>query len=877
MKHRAGISAVLGLGILLLCGSAFGQAYEPATDCLNYTDYMHVTSSVPTEAKFLDRVGDLVYVSSHQVVDVSLPGDSQVVGSFTGQDGDVRGMTATATHLYMIYSAADGTGFNGLAVYDLADPLAPILKSKVAMPHFMTQLRVIGDRAYMRNDQGLLLIVDISDPNAALPAGSIGMGWLDSFDLDGNYLYAVDRLRNDVAVIDVTDMSSLQVDYRLPLNDVISITFDGGYGYFLDANNGTSVLEFTGPDMYTVTSDLPLLTRSLVARDGLAYSYGNPLEIYSLANPANPGLMVTVPFVVHSGLLEGDRALLGISNAFAEMDLSNPAELPGVVATQDVESTLTAMMRSGNDLVTLSRMGIETFDATNCLDPIAMGSLMWQDRVQGHALAGDYLYVLSAGSSFGQVTLKVFDLSDMSAPTEVAAKNMTGIFNGLTAVGDFLYTAEFNSLVLINVADPLNPAMHSRFDGVGFSPINAVDGPDMVVADGMMLRHFDVSMADNPVVTTSVDMGKEAAQIALGGGAAYVAHPGGVMIYATSNLGSKNLLGDLTVPGVVDGLLLDGNTLYVEGSGIYMFDVTDPGLTAFAGNLGYVADRVSHLTVMGQCLYFDQYTSGDRGRINIAHRHCTDDGGGETGVVIDIKPGSDENPINCRSDHGVIPVAILTTPDFDALSVDHNTVRFGPGEAMEAHSRGGRGNGRGHGHDDDEGELKRHESDVDGDGDIDLVFHFAREYANIGCDDTEAWLSGETFDGVAFTASDVVNAHRDCDDDDDDGDDGDDDGDDDDADKGLNGRPTLALSPNPFNPMTTIAFNLPASQRVRVEVYDLTGRRIAVVADDVFGAGENRLTWRGTDNSGRSMASGVYFVRVTGPGVELKQRAMLLK
>jgi flagellar hook assembly protein FlgD len=87
----------------------------------------------------------------------------------------------------------------------------------------------------------------------------------------------------------------------------------------------------------------------------------------------------------------------------------------------------------------------------------------------------------------------------------------------------------------------------------------------------------------------------------------------------------------------------------------------------------------------------------------------------------------------------------------------------------------------------------------------------------------------------------------------------------------------LALSPNPFNPMTTIAFNLPESQRVRVEVYDLTGRRIAVVADGMFNAGENRLTWRGTDNGGRSMASGVYFVRVTGPGVELKQRAMLLK
>jgi hypothetical protein len=55
-------------------------------------------------------------------------------------------------------------------------------------------------------------------------------------------------------------------------------------------------------------------------------------------------------------------------------------------------------------------------------------------------------------------------------------------------------------------------------------------------------------------------------------------------------------------------------------------------------------------------------------------------------VVIDIKPGSVTNPINVRSS-GVIPVAVLTTPSFDATSIDVSTVRFGPGNALEAHRR----------------------------------------------------------------------------------------------------------------------------------------------------------------------------------------------
>jgi uncharacterized membrane protein len=45
-------------------------------------------------------------------------------------------------------------------------------------------------------------------------------------------------------------------------------------------------------------------------------------------------------------------------------------------------------------------------------------------------------------------------------------------------------------------------------------------------------------------------------------------------------------------------------------------------------------------------------------------------------VTIDIKPGSDPNSVNCNNDKGVISVAILTTDDFDAATVDHSTVTF---------------------------------------------------------------------------------------------------------------------------------------------------------------------------------------------------------
>jgi hypothetical protein len=80
--------------------------------------------------------------------------------------------------------------------------------------------------------------------------------------------------------------------------------------------------------------------------------------------------------------------------------------------------------------------------------------------------------------------------------------------------------------------------------------------------------------------------------------------------------------------------------------------------------------------------------------------------------------------------------------------------------------------------------------------------------------------------------------------------------------------PALALSaaPNPFNPLTRVAFALTRAQPVELAVYDLKGRRLRVLARGIWAADEHVVTWNGRDDRGRELASGVYFVRlVAGP------------
>ena len=68
--------------------------------------------------------------------------------------------------------------------------------------------------------------------------------------------------------------------------------------------------------------------------------------------------------------------------------------------------------------------------------------------------------------------------------------------------------------------------------------------------------------------------------------------------------------------------------------------------------------------------------------------------------------------------------------------------------------------------------------------------------------------------------------------------------------------------PNPFNPRTTIAFALPSSGRVDVDVFDLRGRHVRTLVAGSLDAGTHRTTWDGRDGSGRGAAAGIYFVRV---------------
>ena len=90
--------------------------------------------------------------------------------------------------------------------------------------------------------------------------------------------------------------------------------------------------------------------------------------------------------------------------------------------------------------------------------------------------------------------------------------------------------------------------------------------------------------------------------------------------------------------------------------------------------------------------------------------------------------------------------------------------------------------------------------------------------------------------------------------------------------------PQLAQNaPNPFNSQTVLSYFLPAAGPVRLDVFTLTGQRVAVLHQGPQQAGYHRLHWDGRDNTGRSLASGTYLYRLMTDETVLTRKLTLLR
>lgn len=83
--------------------------------------------------------------------------------------------------------------------------------------------------------------------------------------------------------------------------------------------------------------------------------------------------------------------------------------------------------------------------------------------------------------------------------------------------------------------------------------------------------------------------------------------------------------------------------------------------------------------------------------------------------------------------------------------------------------------------------------------------------------------------------------------------------------------------PNPFNPVTSISFDLPVASEVELAVFNLIGQKIATLRSEWMVAGRHRVTWNGRDDLGRELSSGVYLYVLKADRFFAQKKMVLLQ
>ncbi|MFH1844379.1 MAG: C1 family peptidase [bacterium] len=89
--------------------------------------------------------------------------------------------------------------------------------------------------------------------------------------------------------------------------------------------------------------------------------------------------------------------------------------------------------------------------------------------------------------------------------------------------------------------------------------------------------------------------------------------------------------------------------------------------------------------------------------------------------------------------------------------------------------------------------------------------------------------------------------------------------------------PSCSLHPNPFNPTVSVRLHIPHRQSVRVELFDLGGRKLATLWDGLTDPGPLEIPWDGRNHLGHTCASGVYFFRIESESFTTVLQGALLK
>jgi PGF-pre-PGF domain-containing protein len=461
----------------------------------------------------IDVEGNYAYMADVSegliILNVTDPSFPKIEGSINGSTSDV------AISGNYAYTVSDGY----LTIQNITDPRAPTPVSKYGSYDIIEKIAISGDYAYLETTVYLadeyhdrLEIVDISNATAPVYKSTYfgdDKDSMNSIAVSGNHAYIADDYGGFMKV-DVTNPNSPELAHKYDsAGSVSDVAVAGDYAYLAESGNGLVIADISDQSSPTFKGSYDSFDDAYKVEVSGNYAYLdthwfcniNALHIVDIRNPSAPTMTGWWSFNPdgYSTAVAENYAYIANYDVLdiVDVNISNPSS-PSLVSSIPIYTHDIAA--SGNyAYIYAEGDGFVILNATNPSSPKIEGSYDVDGNI---AISGNYAYVAN-----GDNGLVIIDVSDPLSP------KLAGTYDDVSASdvvisGNYAYVTSDTGLVILDITNPVSPTLAGTYSIVGNSV--AVEDDYIYVADGdrgLTILHMEES--HKTALSTSITNLKE--------------------------------------------------------------------------------------------------------------------------------------------------------------------------------------------------------------------------------------------------------------------------------------------------------------------------------------------------------------------------------
>ncbi len=468
-----------------------------------------------------------------------------------------------------------------------------------------TDVALLGNTAFLVYP-GSLKALDISDPSAPRALGLIGVDDPRAIAGAGTRVYVADGDQDRLRLIDVSDPTHPaalgEIQTPGPALDVaVSGTFGTArYAYVACSDGGVQVVDVSNPMAPRETGSVPAPALTIAdAGGGIVCAGADNFTIIDVSNPAAPAVVASIHVAgsINDIAIAGSHAYLASDvGVLLVVDIATPSA-PMVVATVPTAYRVATGVAVENGAVFVSSeeddpggwpySGIQILDVSNPANPVLLGrtSTSWSARRM--VVRGGDAYVINRMTPNDPPTwpgLEIIDVTRLTTPPVYGVSGVAGEAVDVGLCGSCAVVAcQGGGLTLIDVANPWSPAVIGYVDVGGCNAVATVGALAFVGSSqagwNYSLKVLDLENPADPRVIGSTSLPANADAVALNGSYAFITSYGAESMYVVdvSDPTKPYLAATYAASYAAVNIKISGSFAYmVSKDAVEIVDISDP-------------------------------------------------------------------------------------------------------------------------------------------------------------------------------------------------------------------------------------------------------------------------------------------------------------